>query len=151
VIALLFYDRRETQRLISAIGASVLLLSGIALFVTVRSDGILVSEMGAWPAPFGIVFVADLLAALMVMMAGLKAFTIAIYSLATMDPRRESFGYYPLLHILLMGINGSFLTGDMFNLFVWIDQICSAEPDLVSDPARSDRPPLRVGRNAQSR
>ena len=121
VIALLFYDSRDSQRVISVIGSAALLLAGIALLMTARADGILVTEMGGWPPPFGINFVADLFSSLMVLMTGLIAFTVSVYSLATMDPRRESFGYYPLFHILLMGITGSFLTGDMFNLFVWFE------------------------------
>jgi multicomponent Na+:H+ antiporter subunit D len=132
VIALLAYDSRESQRVISAVGGTALLLAGIALMMETRSEGVLVTEMGGWPAPFGIVFVSDLLAALLVMVAGLKAFTISIYSLATMDPRRESFGYHPLLHILLMGINGSFLTGDMFNLFVWFEVMLIASFVLLA-------------------
>lgn len=132
VIALLFYEQRETQRIISAIGAAALLIAGIALLLEVRAEGILVSDMGGWPAPFGIPFVADLLSAVLVMMTGLIAFTVALYSLATMDPRRESFGFYPLFHILLMGIAGSFLTGDMFNLFVWFEVMLIASFVLIA-------------------
>jgi Formate hydrogenlyase subunit 3/Multisubunit Na+/H+ antiporter, MnhD subunit len=48
-------------------------------------------------------------------------FAVAVYSLASMDAQREKFGYYPLLHIMLMGVCGAFLTGDLFNLYVWFE------------------------------
>jgi multicomponent Na+:H+ antiporter subunit D len=132
VLAMLFYNSRDTQRLISVIGAAALLMSGIALLMAARQDGILVSEFGGWEPPFGINMVADLFSSLMVMMTGLIAFTVSLYSLATMDPRRESFGFYPLFHILLMGITGSFLTGDMFNLFVWFEVMLIASFVLIA-------------------
>jgi multicomponent Na+:H+ antiporter subunit D len=47
-----------------------------------------------------------------------KSTQVAVYSLATMDAGREAFGYYPLLHLLLMGVSAAFLTGDVFNLYV---------------------------------
>ncbi len=132
VIAMLFYNSRESQRVISVIGATALFAASIALLIAVREDGVLVSEFGAWAPPFGINMVADLLSAIMVLMTGLIAFTVSIYSLATMDPRRESFGYYPLFHILLMGITGSFMTGDMFNLFVWFEVMLIASFVLIA-------------------
>jgi multicomponent Na+:H+ antiporter subunit D len=132
VIALLFYNSRNAQRIITVIGSAALLAAGLALLLTVREDGILVSEFGDWPAPFGINFVADLFSALLVMMTGLIAFTVSLYSLATIDPRRESFGYHPIFQILLMGIVGSFLTGDMFNLFVWFEVMLIASFVLIA-------------------
>ncbi len=77
--------------------------------------------MGNWEAPFGITLVSDLLSAIMVLITSIIGFTTAIYSLATIDTDREKFGYYPLLQTLLMGINGAFLTGDIFNLYVWFE------------------------------
>jgi multicomponent Na+:H+ antiporter subunit D len=88
--------------------------------------------MGSWPAPFGISFVADLFSALLVFLAGLMGFAVAVYSLASMDARREAYGYYPLYHILLMGICGAFLTGDIFNLYVWFEVMLIASFVLLA-------------------
>ncbi len=132
VITLFSYDSRAHQRIISTIGSGALLVAAIALLWTVNQDGILVSEMGDWPAPFGIAFVADLLSSLMVLMTGLTALTVSIYALGSMDPRRESFGFYPVFQILLMGITGSFLTGDVFNLFVWFEIMLIASFVLIA-------------------
>jgi multicomponent Na+:H+ antiporter subunit D len=98
----------------------------------VWQDGIQVAQIGNWPAPFGITLVADLLSATMVVLAGLMGMAVAVYSLTSTDPRREAFGYYPLLHILLMGICGSFLTGDLFNLYVWFEVMLIASFVLLA-------------------
>jgi len=121
IAALLAWRWRHAQRWISTIGAAGLLAAAIGLILSVSEDGIQAAQMGNWSAPFGITLVADLFSAIMVVLAGLMGLAVAIYSLASMDEERERFGYYPLLHILLMGVCGAFLTGDMFNLYVWFE------------------------------
>src|SRR5690606_6546149 len=77
--------------------------------------------IGNWPVPFGIVIVADMFSAIMVALAALMGFSVVIFSFATMDQQRERFGYYPSVLFLLMGVCGAFLTGDIFNLYVWFE------------------------------
>jgi multicomponent Na+:H+ antiporter subunit D len=132
IISLIFLSRVQVQRVINVIGAAGLLGAALGLLYTVWFDGIQVMYVGNWSAPFGITFVADLLSAIMVVLTGMMSLAVAIYSLASMDVRREWFGYYPLLHILLMGICGSFLTGDIFNLFVWFEVMLIASFVLLS-------------------
>lgn len=121
IVSLLAWKSRQAQRVISVIGAGSLLGMAVRLLARVWDHGVQAAQIGDWPAPFGITLVADLFAAIMVGMAGLMGLAVAVYSLASMDAQRESFGYYPLLHILLMGVCGSFLTGDIFNLYVWFE------------------------------
>lgn len=122
-ISMLAWRSRRTQRWLSAVGAIMLLGAAVALLVTVWRDGIQATQMGSWPAPFGITFVADLFSATMVVLTGLMGLAVVIYSLTGVgiDVRRELYGYYPLLQILLMGVCGAFLTGDIFNLYVWFE------------------------------
>jgi multicomponent Na+:H+ antiporter subunit D len=65
--------------------------------------------------------VADEFSAIMLLLTGIIGFAVEGYSLATMDRARENFGYHPLFHFLLMGVSGAFLTGDLFNLYVWFE------------------------------
>lgn len=109
------------QRGLAVLGTAALLSASLLLLRSVIREGILVSTMGNWPAPFGIPLVADLLGTIMVVLAGIMGLAVALFSLATVDAGREKFGYYPLMHILLAGVCGAFLTGDMFNLFVWFE------------------------------
>jgi multicomponent Na+:H+ antiporter subunit D len=121
VLSLFAWNRRSIQRTLSVVGAAALLGAGVGLLATVWKAGIRAIQVGNWPSPFGITLAADLFSAIMVVMAGLMGLSVAVYSLGSMDSERESFGYYPLLHFLLMGVNGSFLTGDIFNLYVWFE------------------------------
>ncbi len=123
---------RWAQRWLSALGAAALLAAALALLEFVRREGIQVAYIGNWPAPYGITLAADLFSAIMLVLAGLMGLAVAVYSLASMDPARERFGYYPLLHILLMGVCGAFLTGDIFNLYVWFEVMLVSSFVLVA-------------------
>jgi multicomponent Na+:H+ antiporter subunit D len=120
-LAMLAWRSRDIQRWLGLIGAIGLFIASLFLFEAVWNDGIQAVQLGGWQAPFGITLVADVLSASMVVITGFMGLAVAVYSLASMDHRRESFGYYPLFQILLMGVSGAFLTGDMFNLFVWFE------------------------------
>jgi len=132
IILILAWGHRSVQRGLNVVGAVSLLIAGLGLLASVWQDGIQAGQLGNWAAPFGITLVADLLSAIMVVLAGLMGVSVAIYSLSSIDSPRESFGYYPLLHILLMGICGSFLTGDLFNLFVWFEVMLIASFVLLA-------------------
>lgn len=121
ISSLLAWSNRSLQRILSTVGAFALFGAALALFSRVWLDGVQASQMGNWPAPFGITIVADLFSALMVVLAGLTGLVVVIYSLAAIDPEREAFGFHSLMHFLLMGVCGAFLTGDIFNLYVWFE------------------------------
>jgi multicomponent Na+:H+ antiporter subunit D len=132
IACLLLWSQRPAQRWLSLVSAAGLLGVALGLLRSVWQDGIQVAQMGNWPAPYGITLVADLFSAMMVGLAGLIGLAVAIYSLASMDARRESFGYYPLLHILLLGVCGAFLTGDIFDLYVWFEVMLMASFVLLA-------------------
>lgn len=132
IITLLFHRRVIAQRVTGTIGSAALLGSAIALLSQVATNGIQAVQVGNWPAPFGITFVADLLSAIMVLLAGIMGFAVAIYSLVTIDVRREIFGYSALFQVLLMGVCGAFLTGDIFNLYVWFEVLLMASFVLLA-------------------
>ena len=111
----------KLQGFLSLCGAVALLASALWLLYAVNRHGIQASVVGAWPAPFGISFVADLFAAIMVVLAGIVGLAVVVYSTAGIDARRKAFGYHPLVHVLLTGVCGAFLTGDIFNLYVWFE------------------------------
>lgn len=121
IIGMFAWRSRRIQRYISVVGTFGILASGVAILFAILDEGIIVTNIGDWPAPFGIVLVADLLSAIMVIMAGLVGVSVVIFSLASVDELRRSFGYYPVVLFLLMGVCGASLTGDMFNLFVWFE------------------------------
>ena len=103
-----------------------------SLFRRVDAAGIQVLQVSGWPAPFGITLVADLLAAMLVVAVGVVGVAITAAAFAGVDPRREAFGYHPLIQILLMGVAGAFLTGDLFNLYVWFEVMLVASFVLMA-------------------
>ncbi|MFK7161749.1 Na+/H+ antiporter subunit D [Marinospirillum sp. MEB164] len=119
------------QRWIAVLGTAALLVASVYLLLAVRAEGHLVIYMGQWAAPFGITLVADLLSAIMVVLTGMMGLGVAIYSLATTSETYERFGYFPLMHLLLAGVAGSFLTGDVFNLYVWFEVMLVASFALL--------------------
>lgn len=131
-LTLLCWRSLPAQRWVSSLGATALLAAGILLFAEVRQNGVIASQLGNWPAPFGITLVADLFSAIMVVMAGLIGWVAAIYSLGSVDTQREATGYYPFVHFLLMGVCGVFLTGDLFNLYVWFEVMLMASFVLMA-------------------
>ena len=116
-----FWKHTGVQRVISLIGSVALLVSATALLMRVFGGEILVTQFGSWRAPFGISFVADLFAAAMVMITGIMAVAVSVYGLTAESKLREQAFYHPLYHGLLMGVAGAFLTGDIFNLYVWFE------------------------------
>lgn len=132
LLSLALWTRPQMQRVISLIGAAALLGAGIVLFDGVWRTGISATQLGNWPAPFGITLVADVTSAVMIVINGVLALTIAIYGLAGIDAQRERYGYHALVHFLLMGVSGSFLTGDLFNLYVWFEVMLISSFVLIS-------------------
>ncbi|MCX7751574.1 MAG: Na+/H+ antiporter subunit D [Blastocatellia bacterium] len=131
-VGFLAWRGRQWQRGLGVVGSVALLVASINLLVRVWQHGPQVLWVGNWPAPFGIALIADLLSAIMVVLAATIGVAVALFSLAHMDPARETFGYYPLSQILLMGVCGAFLTGDLFNLYVWFEVMLMASFVLLA-------------------
>lgn len=131
-LCLVIFRRPGWQRWLSLAGALGHLAVSMWLLSVVRQRGIQATQMGNWPAPFGITLVSDLFSAIMLILAGLMGVAVLVYSIESMDRARERFGYYPLFHLLLMGVSGSFLTGDIFNLYVWFEVMLISSFALLS-------------------
>jgi multicomponent Na+:H+ antiporter subunit D len=121
IVLHLLPQRSRLLRVVAFAGALGGLGAAGSIFVTVQRNGIQVLQVGSWPAPFGITLVADLFSALMIVMVSLIGVAVTGSSFAGVDPRREALGYHPLIQVVLMGVAGAFLTGDIFNLYVWFE------------------------------
>jgi multicomponent Na+:H+ antiporter subunit D len=139
-VTLVAWSSYRVQRIVPLIGGVALLGAGLALVAAVAARGILVLQIGNWPAPFGITLVADLFSALMVAITGVMGAAIAVYSAGTIDETRERFGYHALVHALLAAVSGAFLTGDLFNLYVWFEVMLMASFVLLA--LGGDRPQI---------
>lgn len=109
---------RKARRTVVLAGMFINMLVCLLILFQLRDGGIYVSQMGGHPAPYGISIVVDTLSAILLAVTSIIAFAITLYSQGTIDANRERFAYYPLVSFLLMGINFSFLSGDLFTLYV---------------------------------
>lgn len=100
-----------------AVMVSVAAISTFLLH-TIQTEGILRLDFGGWAPPFGILFVADSFSLLLVLTTSVVALVCLLYALFTTGKLLESMYFYPTVLFLIAGVNGSFLTGDLFNLFV---------------------------------
>ncbi|NCA84893.1 MAG: Na+/H+ antiporter subunit D [Clostridia bacterium] len=132
LILLLAHGRKWLQQIIGIGGIALQFTVAVWIFVVVNSQGIQVIQLGSWPAPFGITFVADLFSSIMLMVAALIGLMTAIYAMPTISDNRQRFSYYPLVNAMLMGVNGAFLTGDVFNLYVWFEVMIMASFVLLT-------------------
>ena len=121
LVMLIFRSKVSVQRVVSIAGSTISLIVAIIIFINIYNNGTASLNSGSWTAPFGITIVADLLSSIMVLITGIIGLTTSVYSVATIDSKHEKNFYYPLMQFLLMGVNGAFLTGDMFNLYVWYE------------------------------
>lgn len=127
-----FRNRILLQKILSAAGLVVtIVLSGLLLH-TVSVHGIQTLNMGGWEAPFGITLVSDMMAALLVLTSSIVSLACLLYAFHSTSHDREKFYVYPFLLLLVCGVNGSFLTGDIFNLFVFFECMLLASYVLLS-------------------
>lgn len=122
-----FLFRRYHGREFVAIGFAALnLFVTVILLIQVNEHQFVKLQMGNWPAPYGITLIADRFSAIMLVAAAVVFLACMTYSVQSVDINRKSFGFYLFSFGILMGVNGSFLAGDIFNLYVWFEVILIA-------------------------
>ncbi|MCG6204336.1 monovalent cation/H+ antiporter subunit D [Rhodopseudomonas sp. HC1] len=135
--SMVLIDERYQQVKAAANLGSILIMGLVALLLmraadTPTAEGVAsigVYRLGDWPAPFAIVLVADRLSALMLALTSILAFASVTFALARWH--RGGAHFHSLFQFLLMGLNGAFLTGDLFNLFVFFELLLAASYGLV--------------------
>ena len=117
------------QRIFALAAAGLNLLIAIVLINQSASGEIAVYALGDWQPPYGILLVADRLSSLMLLLTSLLLFAGLLYASAGQDETGRYF--YPLMMFQALGINGAFLTGDIFNLFVFFEILLIASYSLL--------------------
>ncbi|MBX3300819.1 MAG: monovalent cation/H+ antiporter subunit D [Nitrospira sp.] len=137
LLLLLYRAPLAAARVLSLGAAAGLLAVAVAIFVHVQPDRPLVYALGHWPAPFGIVLVADRLSAFMLLLTAVLTLAAVLYAGQGWDTRGQFF--HPLFLFQVMGLNGAFLTGDLFNLFVFFEILLIASYCLALQGLGLDR------------
>ncbi|QOR69008.1 Na+/H+ antiporter subunit D [Cytobacillus suaedae] len=131
-IALIFLHKYIlAQKWISALSAVLTVIVSGYLVQFVYDNGIQTLNLGNWQAPFGIVLVADLFASILVLTTSIVSLACILYSFKSIGIDRERFYYYSVVQFLIVGILGAFLTGDIFNLFVFFEVMLMSSYVLI--------------------
>jgi len=120
-ILLMIRRRTELQAGLAIAALSLLALMDLALLSRVVADGPVTMTMGRWLPPFGISFTVDVLGAVFAFTSALVAVAAAVFARGDVDANGRRYGFYPFLMLLMGGVSGAFLTGDVFNLYVWFE------------------------------
>lgn len=124
------FGKTKTKRRVTSVIFSILtFLASLALLLKVQASGTQVYAIGDWSAPFGISLVADPLSILLVCLTTFLGTACVLYASAGDDDQGSFF--HPLIHFLILGVNGAFLTGDAFNLFVFFEVLLIASYSLL--------------------
>ena len=125
-VANLFLGDRgpRQQGMVSLCATAGLLLIAIGLLLQAGTGTLITYPLGNWPAPFGIVLVLDRLSALLLLVTALTSLGSLVYAMAGDDQRGHHF--HILFPLQLFGLNGAFLTGDLFTLFVFFEVLLIA-------------------------
>lgn len=132
ILLMFFWKKINTQRIISMLGSLVHLAVSIGVFAYIWNNGTQTVQAGGWEAPFGITFIADTFAITMVLLTSIAGLAVSIFSSGSVIGDRLRFGYFPIFHFLLLGLTGAFLTGDIFNLYVWFEIIIISSFVLIT-------------------
>jgi len=138
-LCVLLLGRRRLQEAIGVLAGVTSL--GVSLWIAygVWADGPSTLASGGWAAPFGIVFIADRLSAIMLVLNWIVGAAAIFYSLGGTPTRLARVGHYPLMLTLLAAVSGAFLTGDLFNLYVWFELMLISSFVLLTLGGRPDQ------------
>ncbi|POZ54290.1 Na(+)/H(+) antiporter subunit D [Lysinibacillus sphaericus] len=120
------------QRILSLCTLGFVIFISVVLLLEVQQQGVMRIDFSGWLPPFGILFVADSFAVLLVFVANIVAAICIVYAFFTIGEHYEKMYFYPFVLLMVAGVNGSFLTGDIFNLFVCFEVMLLASYALIS-------------------
>ena len=131
VASLALIRRRLAQRVLGLASLGSMLVLALGWLSEIRDGDVLVSQMGGWPAPYGITLVFDSLSGLLLCAGLVVALGCYVHSFSVIDPGMERRYFHPLIQLLIVGVNQCFLTGDLFNLFVGFEIMLMASYGLL--------------------
>jgi multicomponent Na+:H+ antiporter subunit D len=131
-LGIVFRSKATTQLTLALVGTLAAWMMSSGILFAVITHGTLVLPLGNWAAPFGISFIADKFSAVMLWIANTLGFFCIVFSRYEIDAKKIGLGFYPLMMFLLTGVNGAFLTGDLFNLYVWFEVLLISSFSLLT-------------------
>ncbi|WP_062105413.1 Na+/H+ antiporter subunit D [Bacillus niameyensis] len=132
LIFILLRHHIRLQRALSIIVLTIVAGISVIIIAKINKQGIQTLQLGGWQAPYGIGLVADMLSVLLILTTSIVSICCLLFAFKTIGQKREDHYFYPLFLFLITGVNGSFLTGDLFNLYVFFEVLLVASYVLIS-------------------
>jgi len=130
---------KALQRTVALAASTAATVASLALLVLVNRDGTVVVDAGGWGGPLGIVLVADQLAAIMLAVATVTLLLVLLYAIGQPGAERNHVGFQSAYMVLSAGVALSFLTGDLFTMFVAFEMMLTASYVLITLGGRHDQ------------
>ncbi len=138
-IAIIGGRSRPFQRTVSVVSLSAVLVVSIVLLIGADRDRYVVHRADGWPAPLGITYIVDRFAGLMLVVSAIVLLAVMIYAIGQRGEERLRVAFHPVYLVLAAGVSASFLTADLFNLFVAFEMMLAASYVLITLGARPDQ------------
>jgi multicomponent Na+:H+ antiporter subunit D len=132
MIMVIFRKNIKLQRLLSVLSTIAISISTLLLITQIHTNGIQTLHLGGWKAPFGVTMVADMFSSLLILVTSIVSLCCLLFAFHSIGKEREANYFYPLILFLITGVNGSFITGDIFNLFVCFEVMLVSSYVLIS-------------------
>ncbi len=132
LVVFVFIKNTRVGSPLAILGFGLQFILSVYLFYQILNLKIMVLQVGGWQAPFGITLVIDQLSAVMLLVSNLIAFSVAVYSISFVDKYMVASRFYAFFFSLVLGVNGAFITGDAFNLYVWFEVILLSSFVLIT-------------------
>ena len=140
-LTLALHRRTVWQRVAALAAVAGVLASSVAILVEVAKGGPIAVQVGGWSFPLGITLVADLFAALVLVVSAATVLAVLVFAIGQLSMAMEARYFYPLYLVLTAGVSASLLTGDLFNLFVAFEVTLIASYALITVGA--EKPQIR--------
>ncbi|WP_282036692.1 proton-conducting transporter membrane subunit [Saccharicrinis aurantiacus] len=132
IILLVFIRKVNYAKWIGIIGSALIAIVAIYIFINTLNNGVLVLYVGGWKAPYGITLVVDMLSGIMLVVTSFLVLSISIYAYHFIKNNKQFSRFFLFFFALIMGVNGTFVTGDIFNFYVWLEVIMLSSFVLIT-------------------
>lgn len=134
---------RTFQRSVSLLTLALGVVVSVLLIIEVDDTGLIAHVAGGWTAPLGIAFVIDRLSAIMLVVSSVILLLVLVFAIGQGDEEKDQSSFHPLYLVLAAGVSASFLTADLFNLFVAFEMMLAASYVLITLGGRAEQ--VRAG------
>ncbi|MBA2173517.1 Na+/H+ antiporter subunit D [Halobacillus locisalis] len=131
IVVAFIHKKTKIVRILSQVISVVNLIAVAWVFLQVQQNGSIILETGGWAAPYGIILVGDLLSMTLVLTTNIIAVACVFFAPQSLSKHQEEYYFYSFFFLLVAGVSGAFLTGDLFNLFVFFEVLLMASYGLI--------------------